>query len=174
MKPKWSSALTVTRRLNRKNPSVILLAGITYSPVDSLINIVYNPSISSVVIGWCAITTSTNSFYAWWASVLLLETEVMSTLLLFPGNYVSSFCLSAVRLPLCVLAKFFFTQGLPRFSFFNSCAFLGLKLILLTGRWSKIRRLNEAKNGQLSFSTDGGGQFLYGHGPQGSLALMRS
>lgn len=78
----------------------------------------------------------------------LLETEVMSTLLLFPGNYVSSFCLSAVRLLLCVLAKFFFfTQGLPRFSFFNSCACLGLKCILLTGRWSKIRRLNEAKMG---------------------------
>lgn len=30
---------------------------------------------------------------------------------------------------------------------FNSCACLGLKCILLTGRWSKIRRLNEAKMG---------------------------
>lgn len=157
MEPKWSSALWARWRQNRKNPGVFLLAGIPSSAADCLLqNKMDTPAESSVVIGRCPIIPSVlafNSFYARQGLVLLLQTSVMRPPLLFHGN--SFPVLSCQQSDYhCVSWLNFYPplhphpQGLPRFFHFQfpgQC--LGLKMIRLTGRWSKIKRLDEAKMG---------------------------
>lgn len=121
------------------------------------------PAESSVVIGRCPIITSVlgfNSLYAQWGLVLLLDAGVMSPPLPFPGNcFPVLFCQQSDYR--CVSWQSFFSP--PRFAkvfhfqFLGGC--LGLKMIRLTGRWSKIKRLNEAKMGNCPSAQMEGGSF---------------
>lgn len=178
MEPKWSSALRASWRQNRKKPGVILLAGILLVPQT----ISYKTRWISLLnpLLWLVAVLSSPAFrvltpymhngawcYCWTLAYRVLLYRSLVT--------VFQVCSVSSQITAVYLGKVFFPpkvcQGFP-FSIPGPAS--GIKNDSPDRQVKQNKEIKRSQNGQLSFSTDGGRQFLHGHSPRGSLALMRS